>query len=189
MISRYGTTEAAQFLLGVGTDAAGRKVQDYFSFTQERWEECHNHIQWAFPSDIPSDFNPEAPLVDFESEEWKQLAHEDSIATGVVWMLINYYMASIGVAINVEDKFVQVSGHWNDIWRNYDHNYRRITRILHFLSHSGLAPDGMDAVSMGDRFIAFALMKRAERPDCIDDTTLAFWHAASRGNLHTFLKS
>ena len=63
---KYGTAEAVAFLNGTAPDAIGRTIEDYLAFDMDKWEECHNHVQWAFPNNEASMFNPNAPVVDMQ---------------------------------------------------------------------------------------------------------------------------
>lgn len=132
MNTQYGTEDAIAFLNGTGTDAKGRTVEEYLAFTNEKWEECHDHIQWAFPSHIPSNFNPNAPIVDME--EFAELIADDEDASGNVWQLMEAYLTSLG--------FSQVRGQWyapspeDAYWLTpHNHNYQRISRMLNLMHY------------------------------------------------------
>lgn len=127
---RYGTDEALAFLEGHGTDAAGRTIEDYLTFDNDKWEECHDHIQWAFPSNIASMFNPTAPVVDLA--ELSERITSNGLTN--LFLLVGKYLTSLG--------FKDVDGNWTfcpdsprvEYWISPDnHNYRRISRLLNLL--------------------------------------------------------
>lgn len=179
----FGTEDALAFLNGTGVDAAGRTVADYLQFDMDKWEECHNHVQWAFPSHIMSRFNPEAPVVDM---------YELVLGLGVqgyrnLSMLIDAYLRSLG--------FTRYMGQWKldensprkDIWRTpHNHNYQRITRLLNLLSWT----DRELAMELMVEFILAA--HSANRPipdadgtmtDVVTVNTIVFWTIAATGKL------
>jgi hypothetical protein len=51
------------FYSGNGRDSEGRTLEEILGWTDERLEYCHDYIQWLFPTDQPSAFNSDAPLV------------------------------------------------------------------------------------------------------------------------------
>ncbi|QDJ96252.1 hypothetical protein Xoosp13_65 [Xanthomonas phage Xoo-sp13] len=132
MNTQYGTEEAIAFLNGTGTDAKGRTVAEYLQFTPDKWEECHDHIQWAFPSHIPSQFNPNAPVVNMD-EFTKNLP-----VKGLVNMmnLVVKYLESLGFTETMQYGEVHWSPPLSDAYwltpRN--HNYQRISRLLNLLA-------------------------------------------------------
>ena len=46
-----------------GPDCEGRYLRDMRGWSFERMETCHDYIQWMFPTETPSNFNPTAPLL------------------------------------------------------------------------------------------------------------------------------
>ena len=124
---KYGTAEALAFVNGTGVDATGRTIEDYFNFDADKWEECHNHVQWAFPSHIPSRFNPDAPVVDMAdfANGLSVQGHKN------INRLLDAYLASLGFTGYRFDP----SSPRNAIWLTpYNHNYQRISRILNLLA-------------------------------------------------------
>lgn len=131
LLRTFGTDDALAFMEGRGVDAAGRTIEDYFKFDEYKWEECHNHVQWAFPSHIMSRFNLEAPVVDMEDFS-NRLSVQGHIN---IKQLMTNYLNSLGW---FEDK-----GGWHadlkheraERWLSpYNHNYQRISRLLNLLS-------------------------------------------------------
>ena len=125
----YGTEDAINFLLGKGTDGKGRTVIEYFGFTTEKWEECHDHIQWAFPTDIPSEFNSNAPVIDLEelmAYRFKSSLERATLVSKFI-ALYNAYFHSIGF----DSRLRHHAYAWrNDIRTPNNHNFRRISRLM-----------------------------------------------------------
>src|SRR5690349_17991159 len=51
------------FYEGSGIDAAGRTIEELWSWDHRRLEMVHDFIQWLFPLTEPSRFNPDAPIL------------------------------------------------------------------------------------------------------------------------------
>ncbi len=131
MSKTYGTQDAINFLLGKGCDGRGRHIEDYFKFSSERWEECHDHIQWAFPSDIPSQFNLNAPVID--KDELFDFGADCLISVkfelcDTIDLLLERYLESIGF-----DSRLSLPIQSSHIFTPHNHNYRRLTRVLRSL--------------------------------------------------------
>lgn len=139
--SKYGTKEAVDFLNGTATDDQGRTVADYLAFDAETWERCHNHIQWAFPSHRPSQFNPNAPVVTISD----LINGLNSDGHSNLLKLHDAFLATLGIT---HSEKVGELYHWDTgshlytfdgktiFWLNeYDHNHLRITRVLLLLQY------------------------------------------------------
>lgn len=186
---QFGTEDAIAFLEGSGWDGAGRTIEDYFKFDSDKWEECHNHVQWAFPSNIPSDFNGEAPVVDMHQ------FRENITADALVNMLglVGDYLTSLGFKQddNGEYRF-DASSPRTAIWITPgNHNYRRISRLLNVLSN--VAPDL--AIHLLREFVKayeygynkwethYMHDSKAVSTPCMNHATLLFWTKAATGTL------
>ncbi len=179
----YGTKEAIAFLNGVGADAMGRTVYDYLKFDAYKWEECHNHVQWAFPSHIASNFNPDAPVVDLYDFRNGLLAEGyTNLET-----LRNAFLASLGIFLE-EGSFNKFVMNWDNyraaLWLTpRNHNYLRLTRLLNLMSVTD--PDA--AVNLLDCLLSVTI--HANRSflsafgSVIDTDTVIFWSRAAIGKL------
>lgn len=139
------TFAALAFLSGSSPDREGRYVTEYLAFTPERWEECHNHIQWAFPSSVPSMFNPNAPIIDFN--EFRSHTYVDGFPVSghtedvyiALSRLMDRYMDSIGIGVtDCGSVYLMTSQHPERLqWMNNprDHNMRRLTRLFMLWHH------------------------------------------------------
>lgn len=185
MSPKYGTQDAINFLLGHGTDGNGRTIQDYFNFSKERWEECHDHIQWAFPTDIPSAFNANAPIIDREElDVWlvsASAAYDDDESQdyetlrGNLRELLKRYYNSIGFKIGSS-----VDTSFNNIFDGpNNHNFRRITRVLRCTFLFG----SYGAVQELKYYLFTHGMQAAARHSClIHPETVWHWYNAASVN-------
>ncbi len=176
----FGTDDALAFVEGRGVDAAGRTIEDYFQFDAAKWEECHNHVQWAFPSHIMSRFNPEAPVVDMEdfTNRLSVQGHAN------IKRLMADYLKSL--------EFFEDGAGWHapktdSHWMTpYNHNYQRISRLLNLLSW--IDPDL--AVNLLNEFLYVAeqLAPWTEKQNnvripFITVETVVYWSKAAIGKL------
>ena len=144
------------FLSGKGTDHLGRTVNDYLKFTHEEWEACHNHVQWAFPTHIPSKYNPECPVLDLVK---MQQMDDDTFAK---------CFENLDALYNSFYKHIILYNHW---MRTNDHNHLRISRILICLGLFGV-------VELRNNLFDLLLGLVAENPFMVTSDTLKFWHEA-----------
>lgn len=98
------------FMVDGGMDAERRTLREYRAFTDEQMESAHDYIQWMFPTDQPSKFNPYAPL----------LLEADSFGNrGMVGPVMRSVLQFTG--------FLARRQRWR---KPGDHNILRITRML-----------------------------------------------------------
>lgn len=97
------------FLAQGGADSEGRTLRDYRKFTDVEMESEHHYIQWMFPTDKKSAFNPSAPLIE------------------------NDFFGNRDMVAPVLRSVLQFTGFLarNQHWRTPgDHNILRISRML-----------------------------------------------------------
>lgn len=188
---KYGTAEAVAFLNGTAPDAIGRTIEDYLAFDADKWEECHNHVQWAFPNNERSMFNPDAPVVDMVD-----LSEQLSVQ-GIrnIEALARNYLTSLGLTMDRGVFGIDYDSDRLSIWLTHprDHNLLRLTRLLHVWSYvdpeKALALLGtladvaktannnamMAGANIGPRGMALV------RNDIIGADTMVFWINAALG--------
>lgn len=175
--------EAIAFLDGTGTDHLGRTVADYLKFDDDEWEACHNHVQWAFPSNHASAYNPHAPVIEDMKDfiERMPLNAKDNVTQ----LLFNYFK-SLGVTFNIGSGFFMefdLSERGQYWLTDNNHNFLRITRILNLFHFLG-EPERVDISNA----ILLNLACLATHYSCIDKVTLLYWTMASTGHLNEFVK-
>ncbi len=185
---KYGTADAVAFLNGTAPDAIGRTIEDYLAFDMDKWEECHNHVQWAFPNNEASMFNPNAPVVDMHdfmnTITWEGARNVRALA--------HNYLASLGIMPNEPGLDALDNNYHIDynsprlaIWLSHprDHNLLRLTRLLHVWSY--LDPDRAMTLLATLADVAKVANARATlsqmKGDIIGADTLVFWINAALG--------
>jgi hypothetical protein len=165
------------FFLGVGTDHQGRKLSQVVQ-KSDRWlEETHDYIQWLFPLDAESQFNPHAPVLTDDvraaftnpgSSDRNTLQQNFGLA--IHRMLVFYgYSSSPGLAD------VSPTSEWRDMADNWltdgNHNFMRMTRMLRSMMLLGRQEL---ARSFHECLVAAARV----HPSVISKRTLGFWNEA-----------
>jgi hypothetical protein len=116
------------FYLGKEPNPDGYMIEDILmNWTDEQLEECHSHIQWLFPLDEPSQYNPDAPIMtaeDMEAFRDQPELRSDVYAT-FLRMMGFYGLTAYGEEVHIVD--VDRVKEW--AWE-FNHNFLRITRIL-----------------------------------------------------------
>ena len=169
---------AHNFLNLTGTDHLGRTAQDYLKFTNDDWEACHNHVQWAFPSHIASAYNPDAPVLSSTKEFVQEMSVLEMLT---VKNLVIAYMESLDIVIigtNVCQTFKRDSyGEPYPLeWVTpSNHNYLRLTRVLNLLYY-------VDS-EWCEGLYRVLLHNAKYNPDAISRETLLYWGKASIGSI------
>lgn len=170
--------KAHAFLNLTGTDHLGRTAQDYLKFNAHEWEQCHNHVQWAFPSHVASAYNPDAPVLTNTRDFVKDMT---VLETLTVKNLVISFMEMLGITVK-GDRFTVsyeddgAGNYYPRHWMTpYNHNYLRLTRVLNLLYH-------MD-IEWCEGLYRELLAIAKDHPDAISRETLLFWGNASVGNI------
>lgn len=146
------------FYLGLGPNDKGLMLKDILAWRDQKdWENCSAHfIQWVFPLPEPSNFNPNAPLLDADTLE----AFKASAVC----------MANAAKAYAFAQRFLWQKGvSW---LKKGDHNHLRITRIMRFMALVGYPTAA--------RNIYHNVVKIARgKPEAVSETTLQFWQDAA----------
>lgn len=179
MDSEYSfTSMIVPFYLGEKTDVEGRKIQDIWEWDFEELECSHDYIQWLFPIDEKSHFNPTAPIADddviqaFQSD----LRLRTNLLRSFSVLLRFYGLVLSGheqakVAVIRSDNYPVRKQEWVNL---FDHNYLRITRILKCLMNFGFQKEAQ---------AFYECLKKIYREDGdqIGGETFQYWtHAVNR---------
>lgn len=184
VLRKFNTDDALAFIEGRGVDAAGRTIEDYFTFDDDKWEECHNHVQWAFPSHIMSNFNPEAPVVDME--DFSNRLSVNGFAN--IKRLVGNYLTSLGWFYDNGGWHPDLTHERATLWLTpNNHNYQRISRLLNLLSWI----DPELSIHLLNEFLNVArevskwivVDKFNFRVPVINTTTVVYWSKAAIGKL------
>ena len=121
------------------------------------WDRSHTFVQWIFPTNEVSKFNPDAPLLD-----------EDTLEA---FKCSETCMLNAAKAYTFAQRFLwqQFGVSW---MKKADHNHLRITRIIKFLNLVGYP--------LAARNIYYNVIKIARgKPEVVSDITLDFWREAA----------
>lgn len=111
------SSKIVAFLSGAGLDAQGRSPKDILAFSDREIEIHHDFIQWLFPLEAPSAAVPGSPVL--TAEDIDQIRQSDACRANVIR------------AANRMVRFYAENDHW---LVPFDHNHRRITRIIRSLN-------------------------------------------------------
>ena len=166
-------TVALDFLSGLETDTKGRYVSDYKVFDVE-WEYNHDVIQWAFPTRTVSEYNPTAPILPevfhFTAE------HQQTIIT-----LMASYLASLGIDTFYAGKVLSFDYSSDTHFRwlhQYNHNYKRLTRLIECL---GLFQLKTEQTALAE-FLIYNLAIKFSKD--ISTDTVVYWLATWQNARH-----
>ena len=172
-----GTSPLVRFYLGEGPDAEGRFLREIRGWGEARLEAVHDYIQWLFPTQQRSRFNPNAPEV--TTADVKAFRGDGRLRAELVASLrqmLDFY----GFSYEEEDgqPIIEMGDEWEEKSENWfhvgNHNLLRITRMLDCLSTMGL---GGHAQSLLEALETVC----EEEPGTVGDRTLDFWRGAVHG--------
>ncbi|MDB5727811.1 MAG: hypothetical protein JWQ00_1016 [Noviherbaspirillum sp.] len=126
-----------RFLSGEGVDNRGRSLASVLRWSDDALEFHHDFIQWLFPLEQASRFNPDAPVLaprDF-AELGKDPRVLDGLRAAFSRMLGFYGLAWDGTKVVKAENWRARSPNWA---LTPTHNDLRITRILRSLALFGL---------------------------------------------------
>lgn len=127
-----------RFHKGEGADDRGRTLDAILAWDDDRLEAVHDYIQWLFPLDEPSRFNPSAPLLTpADRAAFRQPALAANLRRALDRMLAFY-----GFALQpTTPPRVARADDWRDrfsVWLYAgNHNLLRLTRIIRSLTLLG----------------------------------------------------
>jgi hypothetical protein len=163
------------FYREIAPDVEGRMLAEIWRWDDQRWEDVHNFIQWLFPLEEPSGFNPQAPLLSrADIAEFRK----DEVLRANLQKSFERMLTFLGLTINAEGKVSEgpnFAGRIADVWSGPNHNWLRISRVLGCLRSLGL--------EMQARALYKWLRQAHDRRRLpIDAVTFGYWtRAATRG--------
>ena len=117
-------SQIIKFLRDEVKDYKGRTLYEMQSLPDYKIERTHDIIQWMFPTDIPSQHNPNSPVLT-----------EEDIATMKTDLTVQ---AAIQTSLTRMIWFYEKNDYWIS---QKNHNFLRITRILRCLWLAGMKND------------------------------------------------
>ena len=125
------------FYLYDGSTDTGHTLQAIMGWSDDKLEACHDYIQWLFPTDQTSQFNPDAPV----------LSSTDRMAFQQILPLQgrlrdSYLLFLRFLGLEEADGLVRPSaanfGKRSVLFQVANHNWLRITRVIRSLRLLGL---------------------------------------------------
>lgn len=180
---------AIDFLLGRITDHRGRSIEFYSEMDYTQIEECHDYIQWAFPTVNRSAYNPSAPTLpeDFKSKDVGLTVGESDTIHRNMFVLLRKYFDALGIEVTFDAnallapaKFKVREGinpslmTWAD---RQNHNTLRITRIIESLYV-------LWSDKQAKELLDFLMYEIVPHNPNLSSVTVAFWYAASENSIH-----
>jgi hypothetical protein len=128
----------ARFYKGESADDRGRTLDAVLAWDDDRLEAVHDYIQWLFPLDEPSRFNPSAPLL----TPGDRAAFRQPVLAANLRRALERMLAFYGFALQpTMPPRVTRSDQWQDrsaVWLHPgNHNLLRLTRIIRSLALLG----------------------------------------------------
>jgi len=164
-----------EFFQCKGTDDEDRTLEQIIKWDDQLWNCCHNHIQWVLPTDEPSRFNPDAPILD---ETLQAIFKEDRSLQNNLRRGLQRFMSFLGLSLEGDfdlGERLQVvkASNFNrrtlTCWTGPDnHNWSRLSRALRCLGLVGMVRE--------QRALYACLYKLVdEHPDMIESSTVNIW--------------
>lgn len=150
------------------TDSEGRLLKDIWTWNDEELEEVHDYIQWLFPLEEPSQFNPDAPLL---SENDIAAFKSDQLLQANLTNSFQRILTFLGLTVTGDGKVIEgdnFSQRIADVWAWPNHNWLRISRILRSLTLLGM---GVQAKAFYEQLSAFYQNRRFPIPA----SSFQFW--------------
>jgi len=126
--------QIVSFYKGEGCDHVGRSLDDILCFGEVELEHVHDFIQWLFPINEISPFNPHAPIVDIStSREFRVDPYLQRNLCKSCGKMLHFYglvcqkKGAIPIAVICASSFSRRAKNW--LTPN-NHNHKRLTRIL-----------------------------------------------------------
>jgi hypothetical protein len=163
-------SQLLEFYRGTGLDTEGRTLTQIWGFSDEEMEARHDFIQWLFPLREPSRFNPNAPLL---STEDVSAFHAEPALRAHLLHSLDRFLDFLGL-VRRDDLF-GAGPRFSEkraLWTVSNHNWLRISRVLHCLRIAGLEDHARHL------FACLAELDRSGQARIAHDT-LGYWRHAS----------
>jgi len=151
------TKEAIEFLRGDGKTASGYTLESILLWDDDSWEFEHDFIQWLFPTNQESSFNPEAPVLDLDSIE--EIRNSVEVKNNLL-SAYERFLGFIGVTRGPDGLEFSKNDH---VFKSGNHNWLRVGRVLRSFRLLGLDQAANELYSLVSGL------------EGIDDWTRNFW--------------
>lgn len=157
------------FYLYDGPTKTGHRLEQIWAWPNSKLEGVHDYIQWLFPTDEPSNFNPDAPLLDGTD---LQAFRVIECLKGKLSKSFDVFLKFLGLAL--EDGQIVLGPDFlerKEVFEGVNHNWLRISRVIRSLRLLGLDREA-------EVFFAFLGRLHTEH-GLISPDTMKFWEAAA----------
>jgi len=168
------SSKIVEFFSQEGHDGHGRYLHHMLGLPNHQIEYSHDLIQWLFPTNEPSKFNSEAPvLTDEDIEVFKT---NPKLQENLRWAY-SRFLGFLGLTVSEDGKVVKgenFKDRYNEVWSYWNHNFLRITRAISSLRTLGLMKE---AWALYEGCVEVARNEGVP----ITEHTFKFWAAAVAG--------
>jgi len=165
-------SQLVDFYLLQGRDPEGRTLDQVWGWDNEDLEQCHDFIQWMFPLDEPSAFNPDAPLV---TQDDRLAFRTDPQLQAAMRRSLSVFLAFLGLSVAEDGRVVRGRDFERrlSLWKHANHNWLRITRVLKSLRLLGFETEA-------GAFWA-CLRELHEKEGFVSPDSFQYWREAATG--------
>lgn len=160
-------TQLIEFYCANGPDSEGRTLEDILSFSFSEMAGCCDYIQWLFPLQEPSNFNPDAPP--FTDDDVTLFKANPVIQINLL-RSFDKFLGYIGLELQ---EGIQKAANFDEqkhiVFAGFNHNHLRVTRVLNCMAMCGHK-------EKAQQLLEFLLANRA----CPSENVLKFWEATVR---------
>lgn len=160
------------FYYGIEANNNYVTLQQILNWDDGQLEAVHNYIQWLFPLTTPSGPNPTAPVLD---QATIQTFQNDVLLKAQLLRSFRRMLAFYGLQMDEATRVITRAPNFNTraaVWLTpANHNFLRITRIIHSLRLLGL-PEYSSAF-----FTIMQDIARNEGSAIVGSDTLGFWQS------------
>jgi hypothetical protein len=168
------TNPILSFYQGLEANNNGVTLDQILNWDDGRLEAVHNYIQWLFPLTTPSGPNPTAPILD---QATIQTFRNSPVFKAQMLRSFRRMLSFYGLQMNETARVISRAPNFNAraaVWLTANnHNFLRITRMLHSLQLLGLPEYGTAF------FHIMHDIYSNEGQGIIDRNTLGFWLRAN----------
>ena len=169
-VSPMSRSAILQYYSGEGVDSRGRSLAETQALEASRMEYYHDFIQWMFPTRHRSLYNPDAPTL---TDDDVAAFHARPELRSNLHRSFVVFLRFLGLELDESTLTVRDSADFADrraVFALPNHNWLRITRVLHSLKSLGLETECQ---------AFFNYLKTLEVPD----ETFRYWSEAARGRM------
>mmetsp|Transcript_10751 Transcript_10751/g.28572 ORF Transcript_10751/g.28572 Transcript_10751/m.28572 type:complete len:444 (-) Transcript_10751:225-1556(-) len=167
--------ELCAFLRGTGRDFPEyRTLDQILAWSDQMFEVVHDFVQWIFPTDQPSAFNEDAPMLD---EGRQKICRADPQIRRNLQRVLERFIKFLGLCWNLDSRGdgeplrISRAAHFENrllAWKWQSHNTKRLSRALRCLALTGLEEEQQALLACLEEILV-------DYPGMIHETTISHW--------------